>query len=108
MCGISKLKKEGTSLLQLVDAATALGFICEGLEIGITHLNSVNLPVILYWNQCHFVVLFKILKDIYYIADPASGIFKITETELLDHWYAEHSTQRTRGILLTFSVIKQV
>ena len=104
MQGITKIKKEGSSLLQLVDAANALGLSCEGLQMEITCLCSTNLPVILHWDQHHFVVLFKVQRNTYFIADPSSGIFRLTQSELLSHWYVRDQDAGPTGILLTFSM----
>ena len=44
------------------------------------------MPCILYWRQEHFVVLHKINKNQYYIADPGYGKIKINKDTFIREW----------------------
>ena len=105
MKNISKISWEGSSMLDIIDAAKKIGIKSTGLEISIELLKEVELPVILHWNKHHFVVLFKIENDCYFIADPAIGIFKICKSEFLKHWQTSKSDAGKTGTILTFSLI---
>ena len=59
--------------------------------MSIDQLAKVELPVILHWNQNHFVVLYKIKsrkgrKSVYYVADPANGLMQYQEKDFVDRW----------------------
>lgn len=45
-----------------------------------------HLPCILHWGQNHFIVLCKIDKDLFYIADPAIGIIELNQIEFSKNW----------------------
>lgn len=49
------------------------------------------LPAILYWQQRHFVVLYKhnVNKKKYYVADPAQGKLTYNEDDFLKYWLTE-------------------
>lgn len=100
---IAELRKNGASLLDLCVAARKTGLNAAGLEINLTMLKRVSLPVILHWNLNHFVVLFKIKGKLYYIADPAIGVIKISESDLLKNWYTSSCGNIKKRIVLLFS-----
>lgn len=54
----------GVSLLGISDAAEAIGFRTVGVKITWEQLKSdVALPCIVHWNQSHFIVVYKIIKE---------------------------------------------
>ena len=71
------ITRTGVSLLGISEAAETLGLRTQGISCSLDSLLEVELPIILYWQQRHFVVLYKIEKKrgkyIYHIADPALG-----------------------------------
>lgn len=94
--------KEGSSLLGLSDAAESIGFRTVGAKLSFEQLiNDATLPVILHWDQYHFVVLTpsstsKKLR----IADPAKGFVTYTKEEFLSNWIGTHEQQDAKGIAL--------
>lgn len=95
---ISYLNAEGVSLLSINDAAEEIGF--RTLMVKTTFENLINdcpLPVILHWNQDHFVVLYEIKKKRKFlsfssivsdnvklkVADPAHGLVTIDKVTFL-------------------------
>lgn len=56
----------------LSDAVETVGFKSLGVKLSLETLEEAPLPCILHWNKNHFVVLYKIKKDTYYISDPAT------------------------------------
>ncbi len=54
--------REGVSLLSISDAAEKIGFRTQGIRTTLDQISEVQLPVIIHWNQNHFVVLYKIRK----------------------------------------------
>lgn len=97
---ISRINREGASLLDLTKTAEKIGFRATGLRIKPEFLKEIDLPVILHWDLNHFVVLFEIKNMIYCIADPSKGILEISESELLRHW--QHK-ENNKGIILALS-----
>ena len=90
----SFLTKEGVSMLGITEAAHTIGFETFPARLTLEKLkeNKDSLPVILYWNQNHFVVLIKITKNFltntirYKIADPAHGIITLQEEQVKKSW----------------------
>lgn len=62
-------------------------------------------PCILHWDNCHFVVLYKIQKKfltkkyLFYISDPTFGLIKLTENQFQEHWCG--IDKKGIGLLLT-------
>ncbi|RYJ39660.1 putative ABC-type multidrug transport system, ATPase and permease components [Flavobacterium anhuiense] len=100
----SFITREGVSLLGIVEAANTIGLKSFAAKISIEELLAEQeaLPIILHWNQNHFVVLYKISKSrfsknrTFYIADPAHGCIKLREEIFKKSWI----TDEKDGILL--------
>lgn len=97
----SRVMHEGSSMLDIMDAANSIGIKSTALNIDIERLNLVDLPAILHWDQQHFVVLFKIQNNLYFIADPSIGILRLNEWDFLSHWQNHERGHCHSGILLT-------
>lgn len=90
----SFLTKEGVSMLGITEAAHIIGFETFPARLTLEKLkeNKDSLPVILYWNLNHFVVLIKITKNFltntirYKIAEPAHGIITLQEEQVKKSW----------------------
>lgn len=91
---------EGVSLLGISEAAELLGLHTVSGRISVEDLKNDPLPCILHWNQNHFVVLYKVKKKRYYIADPAKGIIKYTAQEFARHWVSTQSDSKEKGIAM--------
>ncbi|MCO6161374.1 peptidase domain-containing ABC transporter [Flavobacterium sp. NRK F7] len=98
---LSETTREGSNLLTLSDAAEAIGFRSLGVKISLEKLQEAPLPCILHWNKNHYVVLYKIKKNKYYISDPAIGLIEYTEAEFLKFWIGNNADETTEeGIAL--------
>ncbi len=104
---ISGINKDGVSLFGVSEAAEKIGFRTMGSRLSLEQLKQTELPVILHWNQNHFVVLFKIKakkrKSTYFIADPAKGIIEYDESEFSQHWLSSFEDGFGQGIALLLS-----
>lgn len=100
---ISGINREGVSLLGISEAAEKIGFRTIGSKLTVDQLAESEMPMILHWNQNHFVVLYKIRRGIYYIADPGKGLIEFTEAEFLQRWLSVRNTEFSQGIALTLS-----
>ncbi|GLB48607.1 peptidase domain-containing ABC transporter [Neptunitalea lumnitzerae] len=98
---LSETQREGSNLLNLTNAAEAIGFRTLPVKISLKKLEEATLPCILHWNKNHYVVLYKIAKGKYYISDPGHGLISYTEKEFLDFWIGKNTTENTQeGITL--------
>lgn len=88
----------GVSLLSLSKAAEAIGFETMCVSLPHDRLTECRLPVILHWNQNHYVVLYRIdrKKERFHICDPAKGLLTLTKEEFLNRWCGT----RDKGIAL--------
>lgn len=98
---LSETTREGSNLLTLSDAAEKIGFRTLGVKLSIKKLEETPFPCILHWNNNHYVVLYKIKKNKFYISDPAHGLLEYNEEEFLKFWIGNNATADTEeGIAL--------
>lgn len=91
----------GVTMLGISDAAENIGFRTLGVRITIEQLREdVALPCILYWNQQHFVVCYRIKNRKYYIADPAGKRLIYNEDELGHCWFSTALEGKDIGAVL--------
>lgn len=97
----SETTREGSSLLGMSQAAEHIGFRTLAIKATLKKLHEAPLPCILHWNKNHFVVLYNIKKDIFYISDPAHGLLQYKKEEFLKSWIGNNATEETEeGIAL--------
>ena len=95
---LSQSNREGSSLLGISEAAEKIGFRTLGVKISFDKLeDEIQLPCIAYWNQNHFVVLYKISKVKVSIADPAHGLLDYKKEDFLKSWVSDGKEE---GVLL--------
>lgn len=98
---LSQTTREGSNLLFLSDAAEQIGFRTLGVKLSLERLKEVPLPCIIHWNKEHYVVLYKIMKDQFYISDPAFGLIDYSKEEFLKFWIGNNANDTTQeGIVL--------
>lgn len=91
----SFISKEGVSLLGISEASKKIGLNTISAKLNTHELRNDLLPCILHWNQNHFVVLYKISKNIftgkpvYRIADPSHGFVSLTEEKFNKSWLSD-------------------
>ncbi|WGH75236.1 peptidase domain-containing ABC transporter [Tenacibaculum tangerinum] len=97
------LARDGVTMLGIEDGALEIGFETIAVQISTQDLIIKNpLPCILYWDNNHFVVLYKITKSIFtnnyyfHISDPAFGRIKIKQSDFEKVWLNNNS----KGIAL--------
>ena len=97
---------EGVSMKALCDAAEMLQFRHYVGRIPLDQLKDIDEgPMILHWDQSHFVVLYKVSRDgkRYHIGDPAKGRITYSREEFMRHWDTvpdENGTLRGIAMLL--------
>jgi len=97
----SGINREGVSLLGISEAAENIGFRTVGVKLTPEQLfKEAPLPCIVFWNQQHFVVLYKVKGDKVYIADPAAGKVVYSKKEFLKNWLNNKIDRQDNGIVL--------
>ena len=99
---LTETTRSGSSLQSLANAGESLGFRTLGVKVNFQKLqNDAPLPCICYWNERHFVVIYKIKKDKVYIADPGYGLITYNKAEFISNWIGKGANELTEdGILL--------
>ena len=90
---LSHLTREGVSVAGIRDALGEIGMESATFEMTLEQLREkCPLPAILYWEQKHFVVLYKITRQTvtkkcrFYIANPAYGKYKLDDEGMSEFW----------------------
>lgn len=80
--------KVGVSLKDIEYAFSSVCMESVSLKIALEDIYRMPCPAIVYWDQCHFIVLYHIdiKKDIFYFAGPGSGKMKLSGNEFSKHW----------------------
>jgi ATP-binding cassette subfamily B protein len=99
---LAHITREGVSLLGLSEAAEAIGFRTIGARITFEQLFQAPKPLVVHWDQEHFVVVYNLRKGKIYVADPAFGLVEYTEAEFKKHWLATVKQGEEKGICLLF------
>ena len=99
---LCETNKIGSSMNGLTNAAENIGFRTLAVKIDfINLLENAPLPCIVYWNEKHFVVVYKMKQNKVYVADPAHGNLTFSTRDFLDHWIGKHSFENTEeGVVL--------
>jgi ATP-binding cassette subfamily B protein len=90
----------GVTLLDISEAAEQIGLHSLGAKTDTQELKTAPLPCILHWKQKHFIVLYKVKNDSYYIADSLSGKIKLSEREFLNNWTVSNNEESGIGLFL--------
>ena len=103
----SYIEKDGVSLLGIVKAAETIGFDAHAFRIPWAAgeeqagLEDLELPLIVHWEQNHFVVVFRMTNSFVWVADPReAGVKKLTRKEFIRGWC---SVGEEEGIVLMLS-----
>lgn len=94
------IDKDGVSLESIYNTAQQLGLKGDAYYVTVCDLHSISIPLIIHWNQNHFVVLYKIKRGKYYIADPKKGLVTYTKVEFRKHWVSTISNGEEKGIVM--------
>jgi ATP-binding cassette subfamily B protein len=76
----------GTSLLDLEQAAAALGLRARAVHVGLEQLVNVSLPAIAHQSGEHYVVVYALAPDGIVVGDPAAGIVKTDLARFRQSW----------------------
>ncbi len=98
----SYLSRDGVSMMGISEAAESIGFRTMGVSLTPEQLfgNTTPFPLIVHWQQKHFVVVYKVKKDKVFVSDPAFGLVKYTREEFLKNWISIHKEGDRKGLAL--------
>lgn len=97
-CGTTK---EGVSFLDLSHAAETIGLRTLSLKCTTDDLIvKIPLPVIVHWNNSHFIVVYKTSSRMgqIYVSDPAKGLIKYNKKEFEKNWIK--NSEKAKGVLM--------
>jgi len=102
---LSETTRSGSSLLNISEAAEAIGFKTIGVKLNFKKFQKSPLPLIVHWNKNHFIVVYKIKKEVIYVADPAHGLLTYNKDEFIQKWVGNNAKEETKeGITLLLEV----
>ena len=76
----------GVTLSNLMAMASSMSLAPRALRLEVPAIRKLQTPCILHWDMDHFVVLEKVSRSSYIIADPAVGRRRLTESEFSSHF----------------------
>ncbi|UGU14451.1 peptidase domain-containing ABC transporter [Sinomicrobium kalidii] len=93
--------REGSTLTGLIKASKKIGYDTKPNKLTLEELISFSnfFPVILHWNQNHFVVLYKVKRNKFFISDPEFGKSKYDVEDFLKHWIGDINSE-SKGVAL--------
>jgi len=98
---LCKIGKQGTTMLDLIDAAENIGFKTMAVELEFNQLKRLPMPCIVHWQKEHYVVVYEVTDEVVYLADPAlNDKIKLRTAEFLPGWTTGNNTQIGRVLLL--------
>ena len=74
-CGVSR---DGSDAASLIRAAQRYGVVGKGFRKSIERLQAMTMPVVLFWEFNHFLVLEGFSRDRAWLSDPAMGRRSVT------------------------------
>ncbi|MDT9547453.1 MAG: NHLP family bacteriocin export ABC transporter peptidase/permease/ATPase subunit [Chlorobium phaeovibrioides] len=89
-CGVTR---DGSKASGIVKAARSHGMQAKGYRVELDGLEGKRLPMIIFWNLYHFVVLEGFKNGTFFLNDPAEGPRKVREVEFNESF---------SGVILTF------
>ena len=78
-----EVSRDGSSAASILRASRQYGLECKGLGLRADQLKQVELPLILFWQFSHFIVLEGYDSRYFYLNDPATGKRRVTEEEFI-------------------------
>ncbi|HFK5528355.1 TPA: peptidase domain-containing ABC transporter [Elizabethkingia anophelis] len=99
----SNLLKQGITISDLAQTSKDIGFNTLVIKLDFDKaLENVPLPAVFFWNQNHFVIVYKITHSRVYVSDPAFGRTVYSKKEFLKGWTQE----KEEGIILLLEPTK--
>ena len=91
-----EVSRDGSSAASIVRAARHYGLECGGLSVRSEALKKLQLPVIVFWQFSHFLVVEGFDDRYFYLNDPATGRRRLSAEEF-DKGYSGIALRFERG-----------
>ena len=91
-----EVSRDGSSAASIVRAARHYGLECKGLSVRAHLLKKLPLPLILFWQFSHFVVLEGYDDRYFYLNDPSTGRRRLSQDEF-EKGYSSVALKFERG-----------
>ncbi len=78
-----EVSRDGSSAASILRASRHYGLECSGLSVRADQLKKLQLPLILFWQFSHFVVLDGFDGRHFYLNDPSTGRRRISAEEFI-------------------------
>lgn len=76
-----EVSRDGSSAASILRASRRYGLECSGLGVNSDQLKKLELPLILFWQFSHFLVLEGFDDQYYYLNDPSTGRRRVSVEE---------------------------
>jgi ATP-binding cassette subfamily B protein len=98
---------DGITLFELGEGAEKLGLRSFAARVSLSQLSdTVPLPCIVYWEENHYVVVYKIGKKHVWIGDPAEGLRKLSIQEFSESFHCVEEDGHQLGITLIMEPVE--
>jgi ATP-binding cassette subfamily B protein len=95
----ASITKQGMLFSELSRVSGEIGFQTLAVSLGFNEIEgNVPLPSVFFWNDNHFIIVYKIRGNTVYAADPAIGKIKYSKTEFLAGWGGKDQ----KGLILIY------
>ena len=91
-----EVSRDGSSAASIVRASRHYGLECRGLSVRVDQLRKLHLPLIVFWQFSHFVVVEGFDSRNFYLNDPSTGRRKLSAEEF-NRSYSGIALQFERG-----------
>ena len=93
---------QGISMHGITISAKKIGLSTFSAIAEIQELYEIKKPIILHWNQNHFVILYKISKrgKTFHVADPRKGLVTYSYEEFKKHWISTTIEDKECGTIM--------
>jgi len=79
--GRCEISRDGSTAAGIARAARHYGIESQGRNVQLRHLSNLPLPIVLFWQFNHFLILEGFDGSHYYLNDPATGRRKLSNEE---------------------------
>ena len=91
------IERKGITISDLEESARLVGYNTIVVKLDYQKmLENTLFPAIFFWNQNHFIVVYKIKNDNVYVSDPALGKIVYNKEEFINGWKQNYS----EGVIL--------
>ena len=89
---IADINRLGITVGEIVSICSKIGLKATAAKIPLERIVDMPLPAILFWDERHYVVLYRISRNgtRFHIADPERGKYSVSFSQFAEHWNSGH------------------